>query len=309
MKPNFHCWKFARLALGKLSLCLLFLPSVYADIQSIHIIKSSDNAFFQRSVETLIKNTRGQIKFHISTLASPTQSMQQDIEPDLVVTMGINAAEYSMENHEDTPVIHSYITEFQRLQYHHKCNHSTVLLDQPLSRYLDFIKLLLPVKTVGILNSTTHIIEPKLLNQYSLQSGLNIEQSIVQDDNNLLEILRNLLERNEVLLGLPSPNIYNRQTLKGILLTSYRMNKPMISYSPSHVKSGALASIYTSPEQIGTQLSGIINQYINDENYRPENYVYASYFNVVFNRKVAESLNLQLPDEADILQALKQDEN
>ena len=90
--------------------------------------------------------------------------------------------------------------------------------------------------------------------------NLSLNRYRVARDNKLLPVLRRLLQQNDALLMLPQSELYNRDTLKGVLLTSYRYRKPAISYSPGHVKAGALASIYSSPSDIGRHLAQAINR-------------------------------------------------
>ena len=92
--------------------------------------------------------------------------------------------------------------------------------------------------------------------------------------------------------------------MKGILLTSYRQGKPVISYSPAHVKSGALAAIYASPENIGRQIATIINQFHNKDHFSPDKLIYSDTFNIAINRQVENSLQLKLPDIKNIEEAL-----
>ena len=103
---------------------------------------------------------------------------------------------------------------------------------------------------------------------------------------------------------LPRRAIYNRDSLKGVLLTSYRNRKPAISYSPAHVKSGALASIYSSPVDIGRHLAQLINQKLKNPDARLPEYQYARFYSIATNRKIARALGIQLPGEAELRKAL-----
>ena len=99
---------------------------------------------------------------------------------------------------------------------------------------------------------------------------------------------------------LPRQSIYNRDSLKGVLLTSYRNRKPVISYSPAHVKSGALASIYSSPSDIGKHLALLVKQRLADPQKPLPNYEYARFYSIASNRRVARALNIELPDTEQI---------
>jgi ABC-type uncharacterized transport system substrate-binding protein len=112
------------------------------------------------------------------------------------------------------------------------------------------------------------------------------------------------LKNNNALLLLPDDNVYNNNTLKGILLTSYRSRKPVISYSPSHVRAGALASMFSSPSDIGLQLASVIRHLIVKRRQAKPIIEFAQYFSVEVNSRVARALGINLPDEEKIIDRL-----
>ena len=224
----------------------------------------------------------------------------------MIITLGYSAAKHSLNFPEDTPVIHSYLTEFQYHQHTHNKNHYVVLLEQPFSRYINFIKLLLPVEQVAIIKTDNNKINPKQIQQIEHSLKLKVNQHIFKTGDNPVNTVRNLLTDNDVLLTLPEPDVYNNRSLKGILLSSYRLNKPVISYSPAHVKSGALAAIYTSPVDIGRQLGRLVNQILKNKSLPTNKLIFASDFNIIVNQQVTQSLGLKLPDSKVILDKLRQ---
>jgi ABC-type uncharacterized transport system substrate-binding protein len=99
---------------------------------------------------------------------------------------------------------------------------------------------------------------------------------------------------------LPRQSIYNQDSLKGVLLTSYLKRKPAISYSPAHVRSGALASIYSSPIDIGRHLALIVKQRLKHADSAAPAYEFARYYSITSNRRIAQALAIELPDESDL---------
>jgi ABC-type uncharacterized transport system substrate-binding protein len=134
--------------------------------------------------------------------------------------------------------------------------------------------------------------------------GFVLNQYRIDPLNKLLPVLRQLLQQNDALLMLPRQSIYNRDSLKGVLLTSYRNRKPAISYSPAHVKSGALASIYSSPVDIGRHLAQLINSKLRNPSYKIPAYQYARFYSIATNRRVAHALGIELPAESELRSAI-----
>lgn len=275
-------------------------------ISNILILKSNNNRFFNTSIEQLINQTRPQVKFNIANIKTLGEDPLLFDKVGLIITLGIKAAEYLTDNSVDIPVIHAYITGFQHRQHKKHPLHYALLLDQPVHRYIDFIDALLGPRKIAILSTESSLISAEIMTRLNGQSAGRIQQQLYAKKDNLINAVRGLLEVNDVLLSLPDPQIYNQQSLKGVLLTSYRQRKPVISYSPAHVKSGALAAIYTSPQQIGNQIAGLVNQLLTDPQFKPESSYHAADFAISINQRVADSLELEIPDFEVLQQQIKQ---
>ncbi|MCK5665209.1 MAG: hypothetical protein KAI17_17090 [Thiotrichaceae bacterium] len=285
---------------------LLFLSPLSFAANSVLIIKSGDNSFFNNTVEQLINQTRDQqVYFQVKNLGNlkPYDTLLKSSA--VIITLGLDAANFLNDKNLKQPVIHSYLAAFQYLKHDKRDNHYGILLDQPLHRYLSFIKNLLGNKSIGIIKQQENKINQNILNKLSATLDLNLDQKLFKVGDNPVNIVRELLQKSDVLLSLPDPDIYNRQSLKGILLTSYRQNKPMISYSPAHVRSGALAAIFSSPESIGNQIAALLNKLLDDSQFIPAQYSYASEFDILINHRVARSLGIKMTDKKDILKRLK----
>lgn len=286
--------------------CLLLLvtancQALNAGDRQIAIVKSSDNNYFNQTIESLISHVDEHTQFKV--INSDAQDSQREYlnEVDILITLGTKSAVNTFAQSPNQLVINAYVTLEQIVQFQHKDNNQiAVLLNQPLERYLAFSHALLKLKNIGtIIRSSPELKnrQKRILNKLDLK----FERYILADTNkNLLTTLRQLVNKNDALLMLPEQSIYNRDTLKGILLTAYRSRTPVISYSPGHVKSGALAAIYSSPTDIGRHLANMVNQhYRGGLNSRTKTY-YAQYYSIATNPNVAYSLGLELPDKVEM---------
>ncbi len=291
-----------------LSALLLSVMTVSASPETVLIIKSSDNSFFNKTIEQLINQTRSQVKFQIETIDSLKQNTAIIQQASLVITLGLQAANSINDKSTDSPVIHSYLTEIQYLKHRKQSNHHSILLDQPLHRYISFIKHLLGTKKIALIKRKISQISNNNLDQLSSVLDVEIDQKLFESGDNPINLVRELLIKNDVLLSLPDPEIYNRKSLKGILLTSYRQNKPLISYSPAHVKSGALAAIFSSPEKIGNQIAELLNNFLEHKTFQAAKFYYAAEFEIKINQRVGKSLGLKLTDKKQLLRLINQEQ-
>ena len=114
-----------------------------------------------------------------------------------------------------------------------------------------------------------------------------------------------MLDRIDVLLALPDVKIHNRRNVSSILLTTYRNRIPLIGFSSAYVKAGALAAIYSTPENIGDQLAELTVQLLTADGIMQQ-VIYPKYFSLSINSRVARSLGLQLQfDSEDLAQLIR----
>ena len=289
-------------------LLILFgnLQPLYGSSDRIVIVKSGNNSYYDQTIESLIGRVEDALSFQVIDTASIDANSELLLQSQRIIALGLKAVQRVSERLPKKYVIGAYLTQQQhdQLQFSDS-NHLTVLLDQPLARYLAFTRFLFRPKSVGIINHS-----PVELNRHQLnvlkRLKLELNQYQSDDSRKLLGRVRRLVKHNDALLMLPEQGIYNRNTLKGILLTAYRARIPVISYSPAHVTSGALASIYSSPADIGRHLADILNSYGKISPDNVNNTQFARYYSVSINSRVAHALGIDIPAETGLSKYLSE---
>ena len=288
-----HRWR------NGLLIFLAILPAAgHASGPDIVIVRSSDNSYFSETIETLINHVDREARFRVVDDSGLEALAENSAHERFYVALGVAAARAVERHAGDAVVFNAYLTHEQYLRIRPRGQQS-ILLDQPLPRYLAFCKLLLDLDSVGLLHTASpapDAAESRLLDALNL----SLNHYRVAGDNKLLPVLRRLLQQNDALLMLPQSELYNRDTLKGVLLTSYRYRKPAISYSPGHVKAGALASIYSSPADIGRHLALAVNQRLQQPQASVPAYEFARFYSIATNATVARALGLTLPAEPEL---------
>lgn len=180
---------------------------------------------------------------------------------------------------------------------------SAVFFDQSWGRQFALIRYAIPGRRVGILlgKESAELNASLLAAARDAQMTASIE--VVDDEADLLPTLKRLLPTVDALLAVPDATVYNRNNIATILLTSYRAKVPLFGFSPSYVKAGALAAVYSQPGQIAQQVAEIIlNLPTSGGLPAPQS---PRYFSVSVNPQVRLSLELTMDDEAQLLQRLK----
>ncbi|MEO7105134.1 MAG: ABC transporter substrate binding protein [Rhodoferax sp.] len=181
---------------------------------------------------------------------------------------------------------------------------SAVFFDQPWARQLSLIRNAIPGRRVGVLLGKDSAEFGSSLLAAARDAHMVVTLETVLDEADLLPALKRLLPNSDALMAVPDATIYNRSNIATILLTSYRAKVPLFGFSPSYVKAGALAAVYSEPGQIAQQVAEIIQKLpANGGLPAPQS---PRYFSIAVNAQVRLSLELNVDDEAQLLQKIRQ---
>lgn len=176
---------------------------------------------------------------------------------------------------------------------------SAIFLDQPVARQIRLIAAVLPNKRhVGVLFDSFPKDEIIQLRQQMSRHGFSLHERAIGQKLPLHEALQEVLQDSEVLLALPDSTVYNSSTLRNILLAAYRSGVPLIGFSPSYVKAGALCAVFSTPAQIAGQTVLAIQQFWEMATLPVAQY--PQLFEVMVNEQVGRSLGLSTKSAAEL---------
>ena len=226
-----------------------------------------------------------------------------------IVTLGTRAFQAALASAPRTPIVAALIP---RAAYEHELANgpraangpvTAVFLDQPIGRQLDLIRILMPSqKRIGLLVSpaTRKLVRP--MESAARQRHLAIVHESVAEPQQISPALTRLLEASDVLLALPDPLIYNAGTIHNILLSALRLRQPLIGFSEAYVRAGALAAVYSKPQQAGRQAAEIAARAIGGAALPPPQDPQA--FAVRLNQVLAHSLGIVVASEETVYETL-----
>jgi hypothetical protein len=178
---------------------------------------------------------------------------------------------------------------------------SAIYLDQPVERQARLIRLALPdVRRVGVLLSADQNPLADELGTALRAQGLSLVQQTLAADERLIGRLENVLSGADVLLAVPDPQVFNRSTAQSLFLTSYRYRVPVLGYSHSLTRAGALLSLHSSPAQIGHQTAEWVSSALEGPAVRLQPPAHPAYSSVSVNEQVARSLGFTLPPAGEL---------
>ena len=172
---------------------------------------------------------------------------------------------------------------------------------QPECRDILLVKALNPAWTsVAVLSSVGSADSAAALTRCAVKYDINLQVYAITDKSDLLKTLETAVRNNKALLAINDSYIFNRHSVKNILLTAYRHRKPVIGYSDSFVEAGALAAVYTSPESAGDRAAEILSDFFSNSWQFSRKIYDTDDLSVSVNAQVAASLDLDLPDVESI---------
>jgi putative tryptophan/tyrosine transport system substrate-binding protein len=245
----------------------------------------------------------------------------KDEAPDLIVAVGVAALDGVLErlgkrNESPTrvPLLAVMVPQavFEaRLAANQvvRRSFSAALLDQPLSRQLALIKRALPqYRRLGVLVGPQTRVLIDGLEKEALAQGFVLRRTqAVASADDIYPALKQALEEAEVILALPDPLIYNNASLQNILLTTYRARTPLVAFSPSYVKAGAMLAVYSTPAQVARRAVEMVRQWQSGRGLPTPKMPLE--FEVAVNERVAASLGLWIDAPSLIVADLRRQEN
>ncbi|MBW8457510.1 MAG: hypothetical protein K0M58_03580 [Thiobacillus sp.] len=292
--------------LGLACACLL-LVSAQAVAARVTVVLSDDSAPYQEVYQVIrayLDDTSHEvIRVHAERLNAVSLN-----ESRLAVAVGVRAAESLAALPVRPPVLAVLVprawyvkTGRTRLSDGGGRSASAIYLDQPFERQVRLIRQAFPEsRRVGVLVSAEQNGLVGELDEALHAQRLSLVHVTLSGEERLITALENVLSGAELLLAVPDPLIFNRNTAQSLFLTSYRYRVPVLGYSRSLTRAGALLSLHSSPAQIGRQTAEWVRGAIQGMPVNLPPPAHPAYFSVSINEQVAHSLGFTLPSEVEL---------
>jgi putative tryptophan/tyrosine transport system substrate-binding protein len=287
-----------------------WLPQCVHSAQ-IDVVLSGSGDAYQEALSGLKAGLSG--KHELRVIIADEVASGKLINSQLTVAVGVKAANAVAALADDTPAL-AILVPRQSYEALHWAPASTAIrqksalyLDQPVRRHFGLIRVLTPDRLrVGLLLGVATGTRIQELEAAAKSAGLQLHVQRLQDHENLVTALRGVLHRSDVLLALPDPDVVNPANIRHLLLTSYQYRDPVISYSPGYVKAGAMAAVFSAPNQIGRQAGEMVEVFLRTG--RLPSPQYPAEFTVQINPHVAHSLGIDVPDANTAMAVLRRNE-
>jgi ABC-type uncharacterized transport system substrate-binding protein len=223
----------------------------------------------------------------------------------LLVALGSKAAIWLARQPVSAPRLFAFIPESVWRELHTCClqgqgDASALFIDRPLIQQLRLVKALVPdARRVAVLLGPASTAWRPALEASAEAEGLDLAVGQVGASEPVGPALRGLVDSSDILLALPDPAVFNRDTLYSILLTSYSAGLAVVGYSEAMVRAGAAAAVHLTLEDAGVDLARAILRFGLQRRLGPPGSSPSS--SLAVNREVLRSLGI--PVDIDSLPA------
>jgi len=305
--------------LSGLALCLLALPAIaqMPEIQ-VGIVRSQTSAPYILATQALVNGlTRQGVPLDAVDVWSPDElallPLARVSGVKVWVALGTEAATGLARSRVKAPVLNALLprSSFERVlraSGRKASAHFNVLeLDQPLQRQLALVRLVLPKsRRLAVLWGPDSLPKAPALRSLASSQGLTLQEDVVNQGTSLFAALRSVLEGSDVLWAFADPLVFNSNNIQNILMTTIRVQVPVLAFSPAYVRAGALMAVYSTPLQVGDQaaqwvLDVLANRALSALALEPLD------FEISVNEQVARALGLSIDVKA-LTSALKRQE-
>ncbi len=234
--------------------------------------------------------------------------------PELVVPVGAQAAKYALEHYPETPAFNILITRdaFEAIRAGDDSGKASALfLEQPLDRQFRLLRLTLPaVRNVSVVLGDHSRAAAAGLLAAAARSDIVLHVIDLGAARTPVDAFSAALERGDAVLAFPDPEVLSPNHAKWLLYMAYQQRKPVLGFSRALSDAGALAALFTTPEQIGRQAAQQVHDLALSARQRPDRPwrlpppAWPRYFSVSLNRAVARALEIDTRDQRQLAQGL-----
>lgn len=219
---------------------------------------------------------------------------------DARITIGASAFREALAQNDRRPLIAAYLTsiEFEEaIGTRTRPQNVTAVFANPDPRHqAELARKLRGRGTIGVFDSPA---SHALVTRLSTMGVRAIPAPLSQDIDALLRAIDSV----DVIIALPDSAVLNRSNINHVVRTLYQQRKVLIGYSDTLTRVGSLASVFVTPEAAARKVASVLEQYAATGVLPPPSFVQD--VDVSVNDRLARSLNIALPNQAELLDAVR----
>lgn len=283
--------------LALLSLLFATLAPAYAN--NVQILLSEDKVGYHQLAED-IKNHIGDQQLRSTTqIITLDSTAANNMAPtDLIVSIGEAAVLFSKRQYPQNAHLYTFVDK-SLIQADYSSNWVAVLLDQPLQRQLDMATQIVQgavnTKLLIAVSEDNQLIRDEIA---GLSTPFDVQLDIVVVDTDVepAKAIDSALQDAGALIAVRDSRVWSGEHAKWLLYQSYKYKVPVIGYSKSFLKAGALASVYASLYETVRETAALITYWHDYQGWMMHETNFYPPHTISFNDNIARALDITIPE-------------
>ena len=268
---------------------------------TVVIVTSSAVEAFGEAVRGIQRGLGPAVKAVILDLAAKPQYPANQLsgkDVRLLISVGNNAFE-SAAQFGSAPILATMLLRADLAGNRLRPQSGALALDVPLGDILARMESVLPGKTRAALirNRDANNVPASTLAAQAKAAGMTLKVLDCPRPEKLLQLFLSLRGQVDFVVCPPDGTLYNSTTVRPLILASLENRLPVIGFSESFVRSGAVAAVYPDYFDVGAQAGELARDYLAGTslpaNEKPRK------LKVAANPRVARLLGLRIPGRND----------
>lgn len=280
---------------------------------TVALVIDADSHIHDKAVEGINQtiDDSGQQGINFRTIdINSAESVRAIMAPDInyAIVVGVKPALFVLGHNPSYPVLYTLVPENTYKEITEKRipavkqspeDDYVIYLGQPTARQLALSQIITGKKSkVGLVVGEYSRHEADGLIKAAKNSDIDLYIKESPSEEAAIEDMRRALMDSDIYLALYDTTILNRHNAKWLLYMAYKMNKPVIGFSSSYTRAGAVASIFSTPEQIGRQSAEWLIAMLNKRALPMRQY--PEYFSITTNPSIQRILHFDIRSGEEI---------
>ncbi len=224
-----------------------------------------------------------------------------DLKPALIFTIGTRATLFAKKNFPNLPIVFSMVLNPVKAGVIKsfavpESNLTGASLDILPEIQFKKLKELQPnLKRVGVIYNANEKEWLKNIEMAAKKTGLLLIAQPISSESDVPIVLDEIHSKIDALWAQTDATIYNAQSAQHILLTLIRHKIPLMAFSASYVKAGALLALECNYVSIGRQAGQAAVEILAGKSPSMLSVSFPEELNLVINKRISEIIEIDIP--------------
>ncbi len=239
-----------------LLVCLTFGLTGLAEAAAVGetwVIYRAKVPLFQAICHALITSGAHVIPCPLETMSN---TFLESHPPKIMITLGEAAAQRALKTNWDVPIVSLFaetVMPDPRFRF--------LDMKPPIERQVNLLRRLCPrLSCLYVPYATKELVPIEALRRAAKESSMQVSEEHLPEPRSWKEFFRKLSEEGGAVWLPVDPRLVNQAFLESLLTESFRSRTPIIGFSESQVRQGALFAFIVNPDKV----SRAVWQYIED---------------------------------------------